>query len=158
MHDLVAAAEKNGRRIIAVVMGCSENLKCYEDVRGLFEAAFREKKGQKELLRAPKLFQMKIDGAKTLLEAQISEDVVIESYPSEEEAVDLFLHWKRGDLPIAKGEEVAAIEVFNAKKQLVMQVPLFAKTAVRPTFFHRWKEFFSSLFGHAQKAEKTAKS
>lgn len=158
-YNLVAAAEKEGRRLIAVIMGCSENFKRYEDARHLFETAFSEKKVQKVLLKAPKIFQMRIEGAKTVLETQLAQDVMIECFPSEEEPLEIFLHWKKCPLPIAKGSEVAAIEVFNAKKQLLIRSPLTAEANVSATFFHRWKEFFSSLFGlHTQKAEKIVKS
>jgi serine-type D-Ala-D-Ala carboxypeptidase (penicillin-binding protein 5/6) len=153
-YNLVAAAEKEGRKLIAVLMGCSENLKRYEDARHLFDAAFREKKLQKRLLR-PQTFQVKIEGAKTLLEAPLEQEILIEYYPSEEDAVELFMHWKNLELPIAKGSQVAAIEVYSSKKKLLFQVPLYAKEAVTPTLFYGWKRFFSHLFGGAdQKAER----
>ncbi len=157
-YNLVAAAEKEGRRLIAVLMGCGESVQCYEDAQNLFEAAFREKKRQKTLLQAPKTFQMKIEGAKTLLQTSLAEDVTVTFYPSEEEPLSLFLHWKTPLLlPIAKGAHVATIELFSAKKEKVMQIPLFAKEDVSPTFFHQWKEFFSSFFGDKKKDEKMQK-
>lgn len=140
--NLVAAAKKNDRTLIAVLMGCEKSQDRFIDARHLFEAAFSEKKSRKVLIQKETGFKRKMQEAKTELEAELKSDLSIETYPSEEGPVKLFLHWDSKLPPIKSGEQVGEIWVIDEEQGEVFQKkPLFAKNDVNPSLIFRLKKF-----------------
>lgn len=65
-HNLAATAEKDGRRLIAVVLCCDKRPQIFHDTKTLFQTAFKEKKDDARfLLKELKHFNAKYLGGKT---------------------------------------------------------------------------------------------
>ncbi|MCX6989808.1 MAG: D-alanyl-D-alanine carboxypeptidase [Chlamydiae bacterium] len=135
--NLVAAAEKDGRRVIAVVLNCQDMTERYRSCISLFEAAFNEVKVDRKLFsKMHDFFSATVKGAETPLEAHLQRDVVIEYYPSEEVNLEAKLEWYKVSLPIAQGQVVGEIQVLDENRKIVLTEPLLAKKNVSPTIAH----------------------
>ena len=140
--NIVAAAQKGDRRVIAVVLNCEDSSQRYRSCIGLFEAAFQEVKVERKLLSQEyDSFSRVLDGASSRLEGVLSRDVSIEYYPSEESSLSAKCCWDVIELPIKKGDRVGEIQVANAQGDLVLTEPVLAKDSVEPTISYcvgRW--------------------
>lgn len=111
-YTLVAAAEKEGRSLIVVLLGAKEMPQRYIGAVKLFEAGFAEKKvkrtlfakGQDRYYFTSKLFPKSVA-------AGLQEDVVIEYYPSEEPKLQASLKWNSIENTIAQGDVLGRLEV-----------------------------------------------
>jgi len=127
-YNLVVAMEKNGRRLIAVTLGCEKSSERFEDAIHLFEAAFREEE-QKRLLFAKGQggFSPKGDESRR---AKLKEDVELRYFPSEESELKAKLIWHKLK-SASKGAQVGKLVVENASGVEVASTPLIAEK--------RWK-------------------
>jgi len=137
-RPLVAAAEKDGRRVIAVVLNCADMDQRYRSCINLFEAAFNEIKVERKLFsQQHDVFSVSLKGAEAPLEAILDKDVSVEYYPSEESKLHAKVRWGRVTLPIAQGAIVGEIQVLNEKGSIILSEPLFAKKEVAATTSHK---------------------
>ncbi|MCB1109101.1 MAG: D-alanyl-D-alanine carboxypeptidase [Chlamydiia bacterium] len=111
-YTLVAAAEHQGRVLIAVILGSPNPVQRYRDAIGLFDAAFAEKKQKRILFRASEnVFRHTVSGAHKSLMAKLEDDIYFEYYPSEEPELKSCLHWDLPALPIHKDAVVGELIV-----------------------------------------------
>lgn len=144
---LVAAAEHEGRTLIAVLLGCPKKTgDRFEDARRLFEAAFNEPKATRRLVGPENIFTKEIDGSKTALKAAVMKPVSIEFFPSEEPRCKAALHWSVNTLPIQKGQKVGEVQIKDENDQFLQKGDLVALEEVKGTFLFVLKEKFSKLF------------
>jgi D-alanyl-D-alanine carboxypeptidase (penicillin-binding protein 5/6) len=144
-YNLVAAAEDQGRELIAVVMGCETSADRFEEVKKLFEMAFKEKKEKRRLIDSEHVFAKEIDGAKSTLRAGLAKDLSIEYFPSEEPKCKALLYWDTTTLPIQKGQKVGEVHVQNEQGLFLQKGDLLALDEVKGTFLFRIKNFFRSI-------------
>lgn len=134
-RTLIAAAENEGRTLIAVVLGCPDTASRYKDAVRLFEAAFRESPIHRTLFSSLyDHFKLEIPGAKTSLEAALKEDVVLDYFPAEEPKLKGQISWHPLKLPIREGEEVGTLQLLTHEGNLFKNHPLFAFRAVEKTW------------------------
>lgn len=137
-RNLVAAAEKDGRRVIAVVLNCTDMSQRYRSCINLFEAAFNEMKVKRKLFsQQHDAFTISLKGAESPLEAILQKDVIVEYYPSEESKLHAKLRWAHVNLPVAQGDVVGEMQILNDKGVVVLSEPLFAKKDVAPTVSYK---------------------
>ncbi len=145
--NLVAAAQDEGRKLIAVILGCSSSDDMYIDAITLFETAFREK-SEKRLLftKGDHRFPKAIKGAKELY-ATIKEDIEISYFPSEERPINTELIWDSLVLPIYSGAEVGKLVVEDGNGHTYTTAPLYAANTIRKMPLKRRgiKYFFVAL-------------
>ncbi len=135
---LVASAEKDQRKVIAVVLGCQTNEHRYKDAITLFEAAFGEKKTSRLLLtKEYDTFSLNVKGAQHPLKAEMLKDLVLDYYPSEEPQAHTVVEWEVSRFPIQKGQIVGSIALRDQNNVLLKREPLVAIERVDPTLF--WK-------------------
>lgn len=145
-NTLVAAAEHEGRTLIAVVLGCQDRKKRYEDVIELFDAAFAEQKREHTFFEANSIFTREIEGAKRPLIASLSSDLKLSYYPAEETAYKAFIQWASLPLPIAKGQIVGEVRIQDEQGRILASESLFSREEVREKFFYSLKERILGLF------------
>ncbi|MDN3507146.1 MAG: D-alanyl-D-alanine carboxypeptidase [Simkaniaceae bacterium] len=121
-YNLVVAMEKEGRRLIAVLLGGEKSADRFEDAIHLFEAAFREEE-QKRYLFAKGQKGFVKDGVK---KAKLKSDVQVSYFPSEETELSARLIWEE------KGAEVGKLVVVNAAGVEIASSALIAEKS--------WKE------------------
>lgn len=144
LHTLVAAAEQNGRLLIAVVLRCLEQKDIYRDVTHMFVTAFNEPKVTKRFLKAgPQPHRLQLPGASSELQTCLANDVVFSFYPSEEPQVRAVLKWDKLSLPIAKDQRVGWITIHSSDGSFKKTVELLAKDEVVPTLIYSFKQKMS---------------
>ncbi|MCB1117188.1 MAG: D-alanyl-D-alanine carboxypeptidase [Chlamydiia bacterium] len=137
-YTLVAAAEHDGRTLIAVVLGSPNPQQRYRDAINLFDAAFAEKQEKRLLFRADEnTFRHVIKGANTALLADLKEDVWYNFYPSEEANLRSFLHWNELTFPIERDSCVGEVVICDEQENRILAAPLFAKSQVRLSLWYR---------------------
>jgi D-alanyl-D-alanine carboxypeptidase (penicillin-binding protein 5/6) len=140
-YNLVAAAEKEGRTLVAVVMGCPDSARRFKDTIRLFEAAFAEAKTSRTLLSKEfDRFSLSVPGGKEAVDAELGSDLQIEYYPSEEPVLKAMLRWDRLALPIAKGQKVGQVELKMGDGSLFKSVAIYAAKQVEKTLMQEFKE------------------
>ena len=80
-NTLVAAAEHEGRTLVAVLLGCEKRDTRYTEATRLFEAAFAEQREKRRLLGPENVFTQDIPGAKLPLHAALTKELAIEFFP-----------------------------------------------------------------------------
>ncbi|MBN1915227.1 MAG: D-alanyl-D-alanine carboxypeptidase [Parachlamydiales bacterium] len=144
-YNLVVAAEKDGRMLIAVLLNEPSSELCYKDAIALFDRAFSETKKHKLLWDTEKIFTVKIVGATALLEASPSLPVSYSYFASEEPQIFASIAWQNVALPIRKGQEVGVIRIHDENNILLVSMPLLAKSSLEPHWLSRLGLFFSNL-------------
>ena len=132
-YTLIAAAEDEERKLVAVLLGCEHLDERYKDAIALFEAAFNEKKVERTLFSKEfDIFNHAIKGGKTLLKAELKEDTRLSFYESENHHFCSKISWDENPLPIMQGQNVGKVTIFSREEPL-LEVPLFAQHRVEPT-------------------------
>ena len=121
---LVSSAEKDGRSLIAVVLGCKERSDTFKESIQLFEAAFNEVKENKILFeKGVQVYTKEIPGTGKVT-TMLNSDIVIPYYKSEEPILTAMLSWNEFSPPLLKGERIGTITIHDENKQIVKEVPL----------------------------------
>lgn len=136
-HNLIAVAEKEGRCLIAVILGCPERNQRYEDAITLFESAFAEEKQREIIFPKGKTFTKEIAGAALPLVAKLKEELAIEEYPSEKEPYQAFVHWENISLPIQAGQIVGKLSLKEQTGKVRVEKPLYAEKKVEKTWWNK---------------------
>lgn len=145
-YNLVAAAEHEGRTLIAVLLGCEHKDDRFEDAKKLFEAAFSEHKTSRRLLGPENIFTKEIEGARAPLKGAVSKPVIITFFPAEEPECKAALHWHPVPLPIRKGQKVGEAHILDQKGLLLQKGDLLATEEVQGTLFSSLRRAVSRLF------------
>lgn len=140
-YNLVAAAKKGGRILIAVLMGGENRDDRYMDARRLFERAFLEKKVSRLIFEKGKTFSRD----KRASFAYIKEDLLYEYFPSEKREVRAFISWKEFSLPIKKGDKVGDISIISDEKEVLASASLYSVSSMEKGIFRKVLEFFKGI-------------
>lgn len=149
MNTLVAAAENDGRVLVAVLLKTKERDDIFKDAKKLFETAFSQPKLEKVLIRSgPQKQKIKVPGGAKPLTALVEKDICLQFYPAEEPRLKCLLHLnEKLKAPIAKGELIGEIRLVNDEEKVVKAYPILAHEEVPATWGHWIKE---SLFPKGQ--------
>ena len=121
----VAAAEREGRTIVAVLLGCDDKKARYRDACALLDAAFAEKIVTRKLYNASEnLFTKEFKGQ--TIKAQLKEDVALSYFPAEEPEIRTKVKWKMSSMPIILGQKVGELQIKNEKGEVVERHDLIA--------------------------------
>jgi D-alanyl-D-alanine carboxypeptidase (penicillin-binding protein 5/6) len=143
---LVAAAEHEGRTLIAVVLGCEKNADRFEEAKRLFEAAFAEEKMTRQLIGPENSFRKEVVGAKNGLNAGVNKPISIAYFPSEEPKCKAALHWNDTSLPIRKGQKVGEVQIYDENQVLLKKEDLVALEEVKGGFLFTLKKKLLKAF------------
>ncbi|MBI5273251.1 MAG: D-alanyl-D-alanine carboxypeptidase [Chlamydiia bacterium] len=132
-NAFVAAAEHEGRTLIAVLLGTANRQDRYKDAIRLFETAFAETMETRRFFSREHLFEKEVRGAKTALTAALSKELSLSFYPSEAPVCKAFVHWMNPRLPIRKGQVVGEVQIVNEKGSVLERGDLTAKEEVKGT-------------------------
>lgn len=142
---LVAAAEHEGRTLIAVVLGAPDAPSRYRDAIRMFEAAFRQKSQMRTYFTAEHdRFTAAIKGGTRVLEGALDADLKMTYYPAEEPTVKSHVMWNKMDLPIEAGQRVGELQLLDEKGELIKAAPLFAVQSVEATLWHKVQKMCSA--------------
>ncbi len=137
---LIAAAEKQGRELLAVVLETQGN-KRYDDTIKLFETAFNQPKMRRTLLpKGVQKLKSRVVGGRGWLKTALPNGLSYDFYPAEELPVKATVQWEIPLLPIEKGTKVGVVKVVDSKGNAVQSAPLLAAERVKPTLFFQLKK------------------
>jgi serine-type D-Ala-D-Ala carboxypeptidase (penicillin-binding protein 5/6) len=137
-HNLVAAAQKGDRFLIAVAFYCDKSDVRYRTVINLFEAAFNEVKVTRKLFsKEHDVFHQRINGGKHAVDAKLAEDVIVQYYPSEPLEFTSKVKWHEMSLPIHPEAEVGTVSIYDQEGTLHVSMPLLAVRQIDPTWLHQ---------------------
>lgn len=109
-NTFVAAAEDEGRTLIAVLLKAPNRKTIFLEAKKMFEAAFNQVKVERMLLRpGQQKFFAKLPGGKKV-KSYLKEEIKISYYPAEEPEVKCLLQWnKQLKLPIHKDQVIGEL-------------------------------------------------
>lgn len=143
-HNLTATAEKNGRRLIAVVLLCDKRPAIFQDTKQLFETAFKEEKTSfTYLAQGPQTFQREVTGGKQPVSTYTTQPLSFSFYPSEESEMRCQLFWDNCVAPLKKGDRVGELHLL-ADNVPVQKIPLLAFNDVEMSIFYAMKQKLAS--------------
>jgi D-alanyl-D-alanine carboxypeptidase (penicillin-binding protein 5/6) len=144
-YNLVAAAEQNGRTLIAVLFGGAKRTCRYEDAKRLFDAAFKEALVAETLFNPKHLFLFsRADGEKPL-GAVLRRDLSITYFPSEKPICKAHVHWDPIELPIKQGERVGEVRISDSFGKVLQIGELVAQKDVDLTWTASMKKRWNKI-------------
>lgn len=144
-HNLVAAAEDNGRILIAVFMKAPDRSEMFADAKRLFETAFNQPKVQKTLIeKGPQKFVLTLPGATSNIATRTNEEVKIYYYPAEAPQIKCMLMWDKVELPVKRDQRVGELRFVGPDERVLKAIPLFAENNVTSG----WGHWFKTLLGN----------
>lgn len=148
-NTFVGAAKDGDRTLIAVLLKVEGRKDMFSDAIKMFEAAFKQPKIQRVLLRSgQQKFTLQLTGASEQIHTYLKENVSLDYYPAEEPKVKCLLSWETQlILPIAKDQQVGVLTLQLEDGRIWQTVPLYAQEGVAPTWLHWFKSFFTGTQG-----------
>jgi D-alanyl-D-alanine carboxypeptidase (penicillin-binding protein 5/6) len=145
-YTLVGAAEDEHRKLILVLLGCSQLPMRYKDAITLFEAGFNEPKVARTLFSKQfDHFSYILPGAKRALIADLERDVILQYYASEEPDFTVAECWNELSLPIQEGQNVGEVVVRSPSGDILAREPLFSVHQIEGTFQYKLQGAWSTL-------------
>lgn len=139
-HNLACVAEKNNRRLIAVVMYAEKRDMLFRETKKLFEAAFSEELVQKSVVNSGlQSFVCTVTGGKNATPTFTTEALRVSYYPSEEPEIRCQLYWDERQAPVKKGDRVGELHLL-ADNNVVQKVSLFAASDVEQSFAYSFQK------------------
>ena len=146
-HNIVAAARKDERTLIAVLLKEKKRSELFQDAIKLFDAAFQQSQVTRVLLRAGlRNHTLSLKGAVKPVSAYLKEDLAITYYPAEEPKVKCLLFWDTLQPPIAKDQRIGEMRVQAEDGRLIAAAPLFAQEPVKATWNFAIKTSFQGAW------------
>lgn len=143
-HNLIAAAEDNGRILVAILMKAPERGGMFQDAKLLFETAFNQPKVQKTLIeKGTQTFVLNLPGATSPITTWTEDDVKINYYPAETPKIKCVLVWADLELPVKRNQQVGELRIVSADERVLKVVPLLSEIDVSSSWWH----FFKTLLG-----------
>lgn len=140
-HTLVAAAKKDDRTLIAVLLKEKKRPELFEDAIKIFDAAFKQNRVKRTLIKAgPQTYTLKLEGAVKPIATMLREDLTLTYYPAEEPKVKCLLFWDSLKPPIAKEQQVGEIWVKAAGERWIVSAPLLAQEEVKASWTFTLKQ------------------
>lgn len=137
--NLVAAAEEDGRCLIAVALGYKGNRsELYQDVIKMFETAFQETKMRRCLIKKGITdLSTSVKGAKGQLVTHLPDGLFYDFYPAEECPVKARVIWEIPPLPIKAGAPVGKIYIIDDRGEQIKETGLYAFEDLKPSLWYR---------------------
>jgi D-alanyl-D-alanine carboxypeptidase (penicillin-binding protein 5/6) len=144
-NTFVAAAQQDGRTLIAVLLRVQERNDMFEEAKNLFEAAFNQQKVVRTFIRSgPQSFILDLAEGNGIVKTCCQEDLSLEYYPAEDPKVKGYVVWDSLNLPIAKDQHVGEVRLVAATGDVVKSVPLYSQESMVISMRHRVKELLGS--------------
>ncbi len=135
LNTFVAAAERDGRTLVAVLLRAEKRAEIFQDAKRLFEKAFAEKKKSKRAFaKGTQEFFADVKGGQNQVQGALHEDLLIEFFPSEKPSLKASVRWNALEAPVEKGSEVGELIVTATNLTFEKRIPIFVAERVSATF------------------------
>ncbi len=140
---LVAAYEKDGRRVIAVFLKCPDRRAMFKEMKKLFDELALEDLITKTYVKPGRVsIEYPIPDLKKSIGCYTTKDLALTFYPSEEPKVSASVCWDDLVLPIRKGDQLGALQLAENGK-VINTVPLYAIEDVELPLFMKIRKFIT---------------
>lgn len=144
--NLVAYAEDENRKLIAVVNNSQDDFQTYRDVIHMFDTAFAEQSIKRRLFNQSESIQyIDIRGANARLKAKLKKDIIISYFPSEAPTITVKQNWFEHKLPIHKGDIVGEIKILNQNHQVIAKTSYLALNDLHETALAKFFRLFIKM-------------
>jgi serine-type D-Ala-D-Ala carboxypeptidase (penicillin-binding protein 5/6) len=134
-YNIALFAKKNGRSVVMAVNKSESRKTLFDDCKKVLSAVFEEEPKERILFNSEESeFFHSFDWANQKLTASLKEDCILKYYPSEEEPLDVKIHWFEKEGFIAAGEVVGTIDIYNEHGVPVLQQDIYAQNDVDYSF------------------------
>lgn len=146
-HAFIGAARFQERTLIAVLLGCPNRKKMFEEATLLFERAFNQPKVKLLLLKAGvQEFKQQLPQAKQSLLTYLDRDLSLTYYPAENPQPKCLLYWNVPSLPIQEGQKVGELHlVSSVNGEILKKAPLLALEKVNLKWPYDWINNFKQF-------------
>ncbi|MGM0440084.1 MAG: D-alanyl-D-alanine carboxypeptidase family protein [Chlamydiota bacterium] len=142
-HTFVAAADKNGRVLVAVLLDCKDGDDKFRDATKLFKAAYSQHKIRRVFLKkGPQTISRHLENSSTPLKTYTNKDLDYYYYPAEEPQLEAAMQWKKLQLPITKGQKVGDVYLRDEHGKILDVVELFASNSINDSWWSGIKKYF----------------
>lgn len=143
-NTFVAASEKNGRLLIAVLLKTKERGDMFLDSVKLFEAAYNEPLVEQHILsKGPQPFIFENEIASAPITTYLEEDVAVQYYPAEEPKLSCKLIWDSVNFPVKSGQKVGELLLASADGSYQRHIELKAQNDVQAIWWKRILNIFN---------------
>jgi D-alanyl-D-alanine carboxypeptidase (penicillin-binding protein 5/6) len=127
-YCLIASAEKNDRELLLVLIGCKSSGDRYKEAKSIFEYMFNEKKRSHVVLnKGPLAIAHKVGREKVPVYGELKQDIVVWSYPSEQQEFTGTVHWHELSLPLKKGDIIGEVQIKDKPTgTILVRAPVYA--------------------------------
>ncbi|MDP1835479.1 MAG: D-alanyl-D-alanine carboxypeptidase family protein [Chlamydiales bacterium] len=135
---IVAAAQHNGRTLVAVLLKNKDRKEMFKDAIKLFEAAFNQPMLERTILPAGSLpYSTKVANSGRTVQGSLAEPLTVEYYPAETPELKATLKWHEVALPVAQGQEIGLVMIEDGHGRLVKSATILAAHEVKISPFNR---------------------
>lgn len=145
LNTLVAAAQHEGRTLIAVLLHCKERNDTFKDAITLFDAAFQQQRMERIFVKAgPQKFALQIEGISQPVKTYVEKPISIQYYPAEEPKIKALLVWDQCKAPIKKGQRLGEIQLVNEGGVVLNKAVLLAEDDAQASWGYWFKHLLDS--------------
>jgi D-alanyl-D-alanine carboxypeptidase (penicillin-binding protein 5/6) len=136
-NTLVAAAQHNGRTLVAVLMKTKERKDMFKDAIKLFEAAFNQPMLERVVLpQGPLPYSTKALDSNKPIQGSLEKALVVQYYPAEEPQLKASIKWLDLNLPVTEGQVIGQVTVEDEKGRILNSSPILAMQSTKPSPFN----------------------
>jgi len=130
-YNILLFAEDKGRSVVMVVNQADTKVHLLNDCRKVLSVVFDEKPKERLLFNSEESkFYHRYDWGSKMLTASLKEDCLLKYFPSEEEPIDVKIHWLDKKTPVKLGDVVGTLDVYNQAGVPLMQQEIYAENEV----------------------------
>ncbi len=130
-HNVAVFAEKNNRSIVAVVNNGETSDQRFADIRKILTAVYEEMSMNRVLFNAKEAkFTHDYPWGNDTVVASLKDDCILSYYPSEEENIDVQVHWEPIFNPIKPGDLVGTVDIYSDDGSAIYQQSIFSENLV----------------------------
>jgi len=145
-HNVAVFAEKDDRSIVAVVNNAETSDQRFGDIRKILTAVYEEISVNRVLFNAREVkFTHDYPWGNNTVVAFLKDDCILSYYPSEEQNIDVQVHWEPISSPIKPGDLVGTVDVYSDDGSAIYQQSIFAENLVDHSITYKIRSVINQM-------------
>lgn len=148
--NLGVFAENDDRQIVVVVNKSETSNTIFDDVKKVVSAIFEEPHKERILFNAEESkFRKSYEWADKELVASLKEHCILKYYPSEEEPLDVQVHWLEHEAAVNEGDLVGTLDIYSQSGIPLMQKEIYADHPIKIKWLKRVTYVINAMIAFA---------
>ncbi len=145
-HNVAIFAEKDNRSIVAVVNNAETSDQRFADIRKILTTVYEEMSVSRVLFNAKEAkFTHDYPWGNETVVASLKDDCILSYYPSEEENIDVEVHWEPIFNPIKPGDLVGTVDIYSDDGSAIYQQSIFAENLVDHSLTYKIRSIINQM-------------